>query len=118
MQNGKSSGLDDFTVELFKSFYEFLKDDLLAVVKKSQRVGRIHGDLNSIFLFLIHKKENADSFGNFRPISCCNVVYKLISKIIARRLRPVLSEVIGEEQFRFLQNRQIHDAVAMAQEVA
>jgi hypothetical protein len=53
----------------------------------------------------------------FCSVSCCNVVYKLISKVIAIRLRPLLVEVVGEEQFGFLPNRQIHDAVAMAQEV-
>jgi hypothetical protein len=87
------------------------------MVKESQKVGRVHGTLNSTFLCLIPKKENVVSFGDFKPISCCNVVYKIISKIIARRIRLVLSEVIGEEQFIFLQNRKIHDAVAMAQEV-
>jgi hypothetical protein len=56
-------------------------------------------------LFLIPKKHNGKVFGDYRPISCYNVVYKLIIEVIARRLKPILSEIIGEEQFGFLQNR-------------
>jgi hypothetical protein len=117
MQNGKSLGPDGYTVEFFKSFYDLLKDDLLLLVRESQREGKIYGPLNATFLCLIPKKQNSEMFEDYRPISCCNVVYKLIAKIIARRLRPLLSEIIGEEQFGFLQNRQIHDAVVIAQEV-
>ena len=69
MHSEKILDLDGFTVEFFKSF-EFLKVDLLAMVKESQKVGRVHGSLNSTFLFLIPKKENIDSFEDFRPISC------------------------------------------------
>jgi hypothetical protein len=56
------------------------------------------------------------SFDDYWSISCCNVVYKVVSKIIANRLKPILSEVISEEQFGFLFKHQIHDAVALDQE--
>jgi hypothetical protein len=103
-------------MEFFKFFYDFLKEDLLLMIKESQSSGRIYGLLNSTFLCLIPKKQNIESLEDYRPISCCNVTYKMITKIIACRLRPLLSKIIGDEQFNFLQNRQIHDAVALAQE--
>ena len=102
MQSDKSPGPDGFTMDFSKSFYEFLKEDLLEVVKESQRIGRVHGALNSTFLCLIPKKKDVVSFDDFQLISCCNVVYKLLAKIIARRLMLFFSEVIGEEQFGFL----------------
>ena len=102
MESDKSPGPDGFRMDFSNSFYEFLKEDLLEVVKESQRIGRVHGALNSTFLCLIPKKQDVVSFDDFHLISCCNVVYKLLAKIIARRLRPVFSEVIGEEQFSFL----------------
>jgi hypothetical protein len=74
------------------------------------------GTLNRNFLALIPPKKESSSFEDFRPISCCNLIYKLISKIIANHLKPILSELILEEQFGFLFNRQIHDAVSLAQE--
>jgi hypothetical protein len=44
------------------------------------------------------------------------MIYKLVAKVIARRINPILSEVILEEQFVFLQRRKIHDVIAIAQE--
>jgi hypothetical protein len=55
MKNGKIPGPDDVTVEFFKDFYDLLKNDLLLVVKESQKEGRIHDPLNTTFLCLIPK---------------------------------------------------------------
>jgi hypothetical protein len=101
----------------FKTFYDFLKENLLLMVREYQRTRIIHGSLNATFLCPVHKKQNAVSFEEFRPISCCNVVYKIITKIISRRLKPLISEVIGEEQLEFLNNRKIHDVIVISQEV-
>jgi len=117
MQNEKCPGPDGFTVQFYKSFFDLLKNDLPTVVQECERTRGIHGLLNSTFLCLIPKREKAESLEDFRPISCCNLIYKLISKIILRRLRQMLNEIIKEEEFDFLHNRQIHDAVALAQEV-
>ena len=86
------------------------------MVQESQRVGMVLGALNSTFLAFIPKKQNPSSFEAFRPISCCNVVYKIIAKVIAQRLKPILSEVITKEKFGIFFDRQIHDAVSLAQE--
>jgi hypothetical protein len=57
------------------------------------------------------------SFEDYRPISCCNVVHKIIANVLARQLKPILSEIMSKEQFGFLKRRQICDAVIVAQEV-
>ena len=86
------------------------------MVQESQRAGKVPGALKSTLLALIHKKQNPSSFEEFRPISCCNVVYEIIAKVIDQRLKPILSEIITKEQFGFWFNRQIHDAVSLDQE--
>ena len=93
-QEGKSPGPDELTIEFFQGFYDLVKEDLLKIVQESQRVGKVLGALNFTFLALIPKKQNPASFEEFRPISYCNVVYKLIAKTIALRLKPILSKVI------------------------
>lgn len=72
--------------------------------------------LTSTFLAIIPKKKEALSFEDFWPIFFCNMVYKLISKILANHLKPILSDTISEEQFGFLYKRQIHNTIALAQE--
>jgi hypothetical protein len=56
------------------------------------------------------------SFGGYRPIALCNLVYKIISKIIATRIKSCLSFGISKEQFGFLEGRQITDAIGVVQE--
>lgn len=46
----------------------------------------------------------------------CNCIYKIIAKVIAVRLKPMLSRHISKEQFGFLDGRQIHEAIGVAQE--
>jgi hypothetical protein len=60
--------------------------------------------------------DNPSNFDQFRPISLCNNIYKIISKIIAHRIKDILSENISEEQFGFLQGRQIHQEIGISQE--
>ena len=58
--------------------------------------------------------DNPKSLHEFRPISLCNYIYKVISKVIAWRLKDLLSEHITGEQFGFLKGRQIHEAIGVA----
>lgn len=97
-------------------FYEIIRGDILKVVEESQREGFIHPPLNSTFIALIPKKDHPNKFDDFRLISLCNCLYKIILKIIAKRLKYILSEHISKEQFRFLEGRQIHEAIGVSQE--
>jgi hypothetical protein len=86
-------------------FFDLLGEDILGLVEKSRRKGRVSGELNDTFVVLIHKSDKPDSFGWFIPISICNLVYKIISKIIAVKIKISLSLGISKEQFGFLEGR-------------
>jgi mannosylglycoprotein endo-beta-mannosidase len=74
MKKGKIHGFDGFTVVLYTGFYDLIKDYLLKVAQESKRSKKSLGAMNSMFLSIIPKKE-ATTFEDYRPISCCNVVY-------------------------------------------
>jgi hypothetical protein len=112
----KSHGPDGWTVEFFLAFFDILGDELVEMVEESRKKGRVSGALNATFLALIPKSENPRNFGDYRPISLCNLMYKIITKIIANIIKSSLSCGISKEQFGFLEGRQITDAIGIVQE--
>ena len=87
------------------------------LVEDSHLSGRVLPSLNSNFITLIPKKDKPSTFADFRPISLCNLIYKLIAKVAAQRLKPFLDNFISPQQFGFLKNRQISEPLAITEEV-
>jgi len=98
MPNGKALGPDGFTVELFKSCWEIVKYDVYGVVEDSRRSTSILKYLNVTMITLIPKENEARTPNCYSPIALCNVVYKIISKVIANILKPLLPTLISQEQ--------------------
>lgn len=118
MQRGTAPGPDGFTIDFFVHFWDLLKLDILQIVETSRTKSDILKAFNATFLTLIPKEEGADSPSLFRPISLCNVIYKIITKIIANRIKPLLPTLISEEQSGFVAGRQILDGILLVNEVA
>ncbi|KAK2658269.1 hypothetical protein Ddye_004802 [Dipteronia dyeriana] len=74
-------------------------------------------DLNRTFIGLIPIVNNVESMKDFKPISLVNSMYKILAKVLANRLRKVLSLVIRESQTAFVKNRQIIDIFMIADEI-
>ena len=68
--------------------------------------------INETLITLIPKK-NLETMGDLRPIALCNVVYKIFSKVLANRLKPLLSFVISESRSDFLEGRLITDNILL-----
>jgi hypothetical protein len=79
----KILGSDGWTIELFFYFFDLLCNELLEVVEESRRIGKVSGALNATFIELIPKSDKPNSFGGFRPTELCNLVYKIITKILS-----------------------------------
>ena len=115
-KNDKSPGPDGIPVEVYRALFEVMERDLLRVVEVSRISGKIPVVFNSTFIALIPKSDCPKSFNDFRPISLCNFIYKIIGKIISTRIKKLLGRVISMEQFGFLPGQQIHEAVGIIQE--
>jgi retron-type reverse transcriptase len=86
------------------------------MVEDTRIKGKVQNSLNSTFLVLIPKENQPDSFTDFRPISLCNLVYKIVSKVISNRMKPILERILSAEQLGFLKGRRIQDAIGAAHE--
>jgi len=115
-QKDKIHGPDGWSMDFFVGIYDLIRKDILRVVEESHINDFIHSLLNATLISLNPKKDDPQSLEDFRPISLCNNIYKVVSNIINRRLNPFLSKLVSEEQFGFLEGRQIHEAIGVAHE--
>ena len=74
------------------------------------------GSTNSTFLALIPKEVNLATFNRFRPISLCNASYKILLKLLANKIKPMLDKIISPSQGGFIKGRHILDKVILVQE--
>eukprot|EP00253_Pinus_taeda_P029420 PITA_29420 len=116
MEPDKAPGLDGFTPRFLQTCWQIVEKELFKMIQKSQECQKIGGCTNSAFLTLIPKEKGANPFNRFRPISLCNIGYKVITKVIANRLKKILPKIIPENQGGFIHGRQLVDNFILVQE--
>ncbi|KAL0399880.1 UNVERIFIED_CONTAM: Retrovirus-related Pol polyprotein from type-2 retrotransposable element R2DM [Sesamum radiatum] len=113
----KAPGPDGFSACFFKKAWNIVGDQVCLAVTDFFRSGRLLRQLNHCIIALVPKSEHSPTVADYRPISCCNVIYKAITKIIADRLSTVLEHLIDRSQAAFVGGRSITDNIFLAQEM-
>jgi len=113
----KSPRPDGFNFSFIKLCWEEMKADIITAVHNFEDEGRWPRGTNASFISLIPKVENPQSLNEFRSISLVGCLYKIVAKILSRRLKKVLHKVIDVRHSAFLEGRGIMDSVLVANEV-
>lgn len=112
----KAPGPDGFPALFYQHFWNILKDQTLAFCMNILNNGASVKDINHTNIALIPKIKHPEMPADFRPISLCNVVYKIIAKSLANRLKLVLNALISDSQSAFVPGRLISDNLLVGYE--
>jgi len=91
----------------YQHFWQVLHHDVIGSILSWLNTGILPHPINHTFLTLILKIKNLEYVHEYRPISLCNVLYKIFSKVLANRLKSLLPNIITEHQSTFTKNRLI-----------
>ncbi|GJX12117.1 hypothetical protein Tco_0201976 [Tanacetum coccineum] len=113
----RAPGPDGFTAAFFKKAWDIVGLKVCEMIKDFFRNGQLLKEINHTFLALIPKVPTPLKINDYRPISCCNIIYKCISKILTNRIIEGIKEVVGINQSSFIPGRSISDNILLTQEL-
>lgn len=94
MRRDASPGPDGLNVAFYRAAWNWIKDDVTAMVGSFYETGKLQSGMNATNIVLVPKNSNPKSPADFRPISLCNVSYKIIAKSLANYIQNKLPNLI------------------------
>lgn len=113
----KAPGPDGFSSVFFKKSWGVIGADVCAAIKEFFITGKLLKEINATVITLVPKTQQPLKVSEFRPISCCNVIYKMISKILTNRIKDGLHKIVNLNQSAFIPGRLIQDNLLITQEL-
>ncbi|GKA95385.1 putative RNA-directed DNA polymerase, eukaryota, reverse transcriptase zinc-binding domain protein [Tanacetum coccineum] len=117
MGNDKSPGPDGYTTAFFKEAWDVVANDVTKAVQEFFTNGKLLKELNHTVIALIHKVPSPSRINDYRPISCCNVLFKCISEIISNHIKESLTYLVSPNQYAVVPGRRISDNILLTQEL-
>lgn len=115
MAKNKSPGPDGLSPEFFVAAWSIIGEDVSKGILHFFNTFELPRSINSTAIALVPKCENPSRINHYRPISCCNSIYKCIAKLLAGRLKKIMASLISYNQTAFVPNRVIGDNVMLIQ---
>ena len=110
MENNKTPGSDGLPKEFYAKFFNLFADGFVAMLNDAHAAGRLSESQRYGLITLACKDESkADQLGNWRPISLLNVDYKILSKVLSKRLGRILGSCVHKDQTCAVPGRSIQD---------
>uniref|UniRef100_A0A2N9IMR2 Reverse transcriptase domain-containing protein n=1 Tax=Fagus sylvatica TaxID=28930 RepID=A0A2N9IMR2_FAGSY len=114
MAPSTAPGPDGMPPLFYKKFWHIVGPDILKAVLSCLNSDQLLKSINQTYITLIPKVKSPTRVTEFRPISLCNVLYKIISKVLVNRLKPILPHIISKTQSAFVPGCLITDNVLVA----
>ncbi|CAM8910586.1 unnamed protein product [Rhodiola kirilowii] len=118
MHPTKAPGLDGFSALFFRSNWHIVGREVTKEALEYLNNGKLDVSVNETLITLIPKVKVAERVEDLRPISLCNVMMKIITKVLANRLKEVLPSIITQNQSAFIGGRLITDNILLAHEIS
>lgn len=113
----KAPGPDGFQALFFQKNWDMVSDNVYQLASNVLEGKGMSKRLNDTHIVLIPKVENPEFANQFRSISLCNVAYKIVTKTIVNRIKPMMPHLTACTQSSFVPGRQITDNIVIVQEV-
>lgn len=117
MHPDKAPGPDGMTPAFFQKHWNVVGKDVIKMTRDFFRTGIMLGGLNETNVVLLPKKKNPTVVGDLRPIALCNVLVKIITKVLANRMKKLLDVVVSDTQSAFIPGRLISDNIMISYKV-
>lgn len=113
----KVPGQDGLQAHFFQTQWNFIGHKIFALVQEFFSKPKVVKEVNQTNIVLIPKVEHPTFLKEFRPISLCNMSFKIITKLLANQLKVVMNGLVAQEQCSFISSRTSCDNIIIAQEV-